>query len=142
MRSNVPRGAKVQFELAIYAVNPFVVPWVPLDVAQMQKTQAEPPGFAGTGQTGQQIGDFFILDTQLGAIAIAGLADPKSPAGQRNTDTSSFDRRFGHLAAVTHGKCAHLPSYGFVAQIGLRVSFPFPRRTQPTASVTGRPIAV
>ena len=31
---------------------------------------------------------------------------------------------------------------GFVAQIGLRVSFPFPRRTQPTGSVIGRPIAV
>jgi len=31
---------------------------------------------------------------------------------------------------------------GFVAQIGLRVSFPFPRRPQPTASVTGMPIAV
>ena len=28
-------------------INPFVVPWMPLHIAQMQKTQAEPPRLAG-----------------------------------------------------------------------------------------------
>jgi hypothetical protein len=74
----------------------------------MQKTQAEPPGFAGIGQTGQQIGDLLILGAQLGPIAIAGLADPKGPAGQRNACPTSRHCILGHLAALTHGKCAHL----------------------------------
>ena len=58
---------------------------VPFHVAQMQETQAEPPGFAGIRQTGQQIGDLFVLGTQLRPIAIAGLADPEGPAGQGDT---------------------------------------------------------
>ena len=66
----------------------------------MQKTQPKSPSFASIGQTGQQISNLFILVAQLWAVTIAGLTNRKSPAGQRNADTSSFDRRSGHLAAV------------------------------------------
>lgn len=53
---------------------------------------------------------WLALVAQLRAVAITGLADPESPAGQSNADLSSRHRRFGHLAALTHGKCVHLPS--------------------------------
>ena len=49
---------KVQFELAIDAVNPFVVPWVPLDVAQMQKTQPK-------GESAENLRFMEIIDKQF-----------------------------------------------------------------------------
>ena len=55
---------------------------MPFQVAQMQKVQPEPPSYAGARQTDQQIGNLVVLGTQLGAIAIACLADPEGPAGQ------------------------------------------------------------
>jgi hypothetical protein len=77
---------QVQFQRAIDAVDAFVVPGMALHVAQVQETQAEPPGLAGIGQPDQQIGDLFVLVLQLRAVAIAGLADPEGPAGQRDAD--------------------------------------------------------
>lgn len=81
-------------------VDPFVVPRVPLDVAQVQETQAEPPSLAGVGQLDQQISDLFVQGTQLRTIAVAGLANLESPTGQRNTRPSSRHRILGYLAAL------------------------------------------
>ena len=61
------------------------------------------PGFAGIGQTGQKIGNFFVLGAQLGAIAITGLADTKGTAGQGDAGPASRHCILGHLSALTHG---------------------------------------
>ena len=45
---------QVQLKLAVNAIDAFVIPGMPLHVAQVQKTQPETPGFAGVGQTGQR----------------------------------------------------------------------------------------
>ena len=90
---------QVQFQRAIDAINTFVVPWMPLHVAQMQETQAEAPGLAGVRQPDQQISDLFILVLQLRAVAITGLAHPEGPAGQRDADLVSRHRFLGHLSA-------------------------------------------
>ena len=62
---------QVQLKRALDATDAFVVPRMTLHVAQMQETQAKPPGLAGIGQTDQQIGDLLVLGLQLRAIAIA-----------------------------------------------------------------------
>jgi hypothetical protein len=77
---------QVQFQLAVDAVNAFVVPRMTSDVAQVQETQPEPLGLPGVRQADQKIRDFLVLGAQLWAITIAGLADTKGPAGQRNAD--------------------------------------------------------
>ena len=64
----------------------------------MQETQAEPLGLAGAGQTDQQIRDPFVLSSQLRAIEIASLADPKGPTGQGYAHPASRHRIPGHLA--------------------------------------------
>lgn len=92
-----------------------VVPRVAFDVTQMQETQAKPPSLAGIDQTDEQISDLFILGTQLGAIAITGLADPESPAGQRNARPTSRHRFLGHLAASLMGWSAPHPSVNIAA---------------------------
>ena len=62
--------AQVKLQRAIDPIDPLVIPTVPLDVAQVQETQGEPPGLAGIGQPGQQIGDLdgqvAFLDVQIG----------------------------------------------------------------------------
>ena len=52
---------QVQFQLAVDAIDAFVVPRMALHVAQMQETQPEPPSLAGICQTDKQIGDLFVL---------------------------------------------------------------------------------
>ena len=81
-----------------------------MNIAKVQKTYPKPPGFSGFRQSNQQVGDLYIVVAQLRAVALAGLADPEGPAGQSNADPTSRHRRFGHLAALTPGKCWHLPS--------------------------------
>jgi hypothetical protein len=48
---------QVRLQLAVDPVNAFVVPRMAFDVAQVQETQAKPPGFAGIGEPSQQNGD-------------------------------------------------------------------------------------
>ena len=67
------------------------------------------------------------------AVAITGLADLEGPAGQGNADPTLRHRRSGHLAALTPGKCPHLPSgqqiarllfsKGFLQQLVLHAEF-------------------
>ena len=73
-------------DLTFSSVNAFVVPRMTSDVAQVQETQPEPLGLPGVRQADQKIRDFLVLGAQLWAITIAGLADTKGPAGQRNAD--------------------------------------------------------
>lgn len=80
---------QVQFQRAIDAIDALVVPRMAFDVAQIQETQAEPPGLAGVGQSDQKVGNLFVLVLQLRAVAITGLTAPEGPAGQRNVDPVS-----------------------------------------------------
>lgn len=59
---------RLQLQLAVDAVDPFVVSWVPLDVAKMQKTQREPPSFA------DRSADRRFLCSQRPALAHSGNA--------------------------------------------------------------------
>ena len=68
------------------------------DVAQVQETQAEPPGFAGVGQPDQQIADFFVLGAQLRAISIAG---PNNPEGPQRESAMLAPRRASAFPAVS-----------------------------------------
>ena len=77
---------QVQFQRAIDPIDPLVVPWMTLHVAQVQETQAKTPCLAGICQPNQKIGDLFVLVLQLWTIAIAGLADPEGAAGHGDTD--------------------------------------------------------
>jgi hypothetical protein len=52
---------QVQFQLAVNAIYPFVIPSVALHVAQIQKAQPESPVALVVGQTDQVVGDFDIL---------------------------------------------------------------------------------
>jgi hypothetical protein len=63
-------------------------------------------------------------------------------AARLSQDRRGPGRAFAAADGLAMVLIGGIVALGFVAQIGLRVSFPFPRRTQPTASVTGRPIAV
>jgi hypothetical protein len=80
-------------------VNRIVVPGAPLNVAKVQKTQAEPLGLPGVGQPDQQIGDLVVLATRLRAVAITAFADPEGSAGRRDADLSPRHRGHGHLSA-------------------------------------------
>jgi hypothetical protein len=66
-----------------------------LHVGQVQETQPEPPGFAGIRQSDQQISDFFVLGTSLGAIATTDNARQASAmlAPRRTTAVSAISRR-------------------------------------------------
>jgi hypothetical protein len=64
-----------------------------------------------------------LLGAQLRAIAIAGFADPKGPTGEGNARPSSRHSVLGHPAALTHGKCMHLPSGQWTAELLFSKSF-------------------
>ena len=48
----------------------------PFQVPNVQETQADPTGFAGVRHHDQQVGNLLVIDAQLRAIMIAGLAEP------------------------------------------------------------------
>jgi len=52
---------QVQFQFAIDAIHPLVIPSVALHVAQIQKAQPESPVPLVVGQTDEVVGDFNIL---------------------------------------------------------------------------------
>lgn len=52
---------QVQFEFAINAIHPLVVPSVALHIAQVQKAQPEAPVARVVGQADKVVGDFDIL---------------------------------------------------------------------------------
>lgn len=59
-----------------------VVPFKALQVAQIQEAQAEAPVALVVGPTRQPVAHQGVLGIELGAIAIAGLADVESLADQ------------------------------------------------------------
>jgi hypothetical protein len=92
--------AQVRFQLSIDPINPFVVPAMTLDIAQIQEAETESPGLSGLGQPDQKVGDLLVLVGEPRAVAIARLAEPKRPARQRDTDPSSRHCCLGHLPAL------------------------------------------
>jgi hypothetical protein len=102
------------------------------------KAQPKPPSFTGIGQPNQKIGNPHILVAQKRAEAIAGLADTKSPAGQRDADTAPLHRCCGHLSALTQGKCAQLPSGQWMAH--LLFSKGFLQQISPHAQLRKHPL--
>ena len=75
---------QVQLQLAIDPVDALVIPFKTLHVAQIQEAQAEAPVALVVGQAHQPVGHQGVLGIELGAIAIAGLADVERLAGQSN----------------------------------------------------------
>lgn len=73
---------QVQFQFAIDPVDALVVPFKPLHVAQIQEAQAEAPVALVIGQAYQPVSHDSIFRVELGAIAIAGLANAKCLTGQ------------------------------------------------------------
>ena len=73
---------QVQFQFAIDPVDALVVPFKPLHVAQIQEAQAEAPVALLVGQAYQPVSHDSIFRVELGAIAIAGLANAKCLTGQ------------------------------------------------------------
>lgn len=57
---------EVQFQLTVDPVDTLVVPNVPLDVAQLQKAQAEAPGLLRLRHPGQQVGELLFLIVRRG----------------------------------------------------------------------------
>lgn len=68
---------KAQLQSTLDPVNPFVVPAIALDVAQLQKTQPKTPAPLVLVQPFQPIGDLLVLVVQDWAVALARLADLK-----------------------------------------------------------------
>ena len=93
--------AQVWFQIAIDPVNAFGVPDMALNVAQIQETQPEAPGFPGIGQSDKQIRDLFVPFVQLRAVSVARLADGEPAAGRRNTDALHRHRFHGQLSALS-----------------------------------------
>jgi hypothetical protein len=73
---------------------------MPLNIAQIQKTQPESPVALIMGETDQVIGNLNILGGQLRLIAVAGLADTERQAGQLNADTPVLYGLLRHLASA------------------------------------------
>ena len=73
---------QVQFQLAIDPIYALVIPFETLHVAQRQEAQAEAPVALLAGQAHQPVGHQGVLGIELGAIAIAGLADAERLASQ------------------------------------------------------------
>ena len=76
------------------------VPAVAFDVTQVQKAQAKTPVALVVGEPDQPLGDLGVFLSQLGLVAVAGLADAKRLAGQANADTTIRNRGHGHLTPV------------------------------------------
>src|SRR3989338_3887289 len=89
---------EVQLQFAVNAIHPFVVPWISLHVAQIQKAQPEPPVALVVGQANQVIGDLGILCRELCPVAVAGLADTECLAGQPDAGAVLFHSLLCHLA--------------------------------------------
>lgn len=79
---------EVQFKLTIDAVNAFMVPVMPPDIAQIKETQTEAPGLLCLRQSDQEIGNLLVLVVQPGAVTISCLTDLEGAAGKRNAHTS------------------------------------------------------
>ncbi len=73
-----------QFQLAIDAVYPLMVPVMPPDIALVEKAKAEAPALLRPRQHDQEIGDLLFLLVQLGTVTIACFADTKGAAGECN----------------------------------------------------------
>ena len=73
---------QVQFQFAIDPVDTLVIPFKTLHVAQIQEAQAEAPVALVVGQAYQPVSHDSIFRVELGAIAIAGLADAERLASQ------------------------------------------------------------
>ena len=73
----------VQLQRAVDAIDAFVVPRMPLHVAQVQETQPKPPGLAGVGQAGQQIGDLAAIG--LEPMAPQWLASRHAASGHSDS---------------------------------------------------------
>lgn len=91
---------QIQFQLAVDAVHPLVVPAVALDVTQMQKAQAETPVALVVGQTHEPVGNDSVVNLLPRLVAIAGLANGKGRARQANADSLMPCRSCGHLTAM------------------------------------------
>lgn len=65
---------KIQFELTINTVDPFVIPWLALHVAQEQVAQSKAPIPVCVGQPFQPVGNGGVLRLPICLIAIAGLS--------------------------------------------------------------------
>jgi hypothetical protein len=52
---------QVQFEFAVNAIHPFVIPSVALHVTQVQKAEPKSPVALVVGQANQKVSDFNIL---------------------------------------------------------------------------------
>ena len=74
--------AQVQFQLAIDPVDALVIPLKAFYVAQIQEAQAEAPVALVVGQAYQPVSHDSVFRVELGAIAIASLADVERLAGQ------------------------------------------------------------
>ena len=59
-----------------------MVPCKTLHVAQIQEAQAKAPVALAVGQANQPVSHDSVFRVELGAIAIAGLADAERLAGQ------------------------------------------------------------
>ena len=77
---------QVQLQIAVDPVDALVVPAMSLDIAQVQKAQAEALGLLRLRQPEQQVSDLLVLIVQFGAVSIAGLADVECPTSQRDAD--------------------------------------------------------
>src|SRR5690606_21394184 len=91
---------EVQLQLAVDAVYALVVPAMSPDIAQVKKAQAEAPGLLRPRQPDEEIGDLLVIIVQLGAITIAGLADTKGAAGERDAHPTQRHCFPGHLSAL------------------------------------------
>src|SRR6056297_2327209 len=91
---------QVQLQRPVDPIDPLVIPWEALDIAQKQKAQPKPPVLLVAGQADQPIGNLGVLVRQLRLIPIAVLADEKRLAGQADADRPTLDCLFGHLPAT------------------------------------------
>ncbi len=90
----------VQFKLTINAVNAFMVPVMPPDIAQIKETQTEAPGLLCLRQSDQEIGNLLVLVIQPGAVTITCLTDLEGAAGNRNAHPSQRQCFPGHFSAL------------------------------------------
>jgi hypothetical protein len=74
--------AQVELEFAVNPVDPFVVPFEALDVAQVQEAQPEALVALVVCQPHQPVSNEDVFCVQLGLVAIARLADVKCLACQ------------------------------------------------------------
>ena len=79
-------GPQAQLQLIVNFLNPFVLPYKPLDITQVKEAKPKTPRVTIAHQTHQPIRDFNALVMELSFLSVEGLTDLKAATRESNAD--------------------------------------------------------